>query len=120
MDAQLQRLRKMGQDSRLAAGCGEIYAGLMQFRREVEEERKQFQEAVIQAKQYERKTKDTLRRLEQALIEVTESSHAAWHEAERRERDQEETASLARDALGGACTTCCARPPGRTLQSPFI
>jgi hypothetical protein len=100
MDAQLHRLRKMGQDSRLSAGCTEIYAGLMQVRREMDEERKQLQEAVMHAKQHELKSKDTLRKLEQALIEVTESSHAAWHEVERREREQEETAIHASDALG--------------------
>ena len=79
------------QDSR----CNEIYASLVQVRREIEKEREQFQEAVLESKQYEQKTKDTLRKLEQALIDVTESSNATWQEAERREREHEEKASEA-------------------------
>jgi len=92
MDTQLQRLRQMGQQE---SRCNEIYASLVQVRRELEKEREQFQEAVIESKQYEQKTKDTLRKLEQALIDVTESSNATWHEAERREREHEQKASEA-------------------------
>lgn len=89
VDAHLQKLRKIGQESR-HAGCGQVYSNMMRLKQEMEAERKLSQEAVMHAKQREREAMARQRQLEMALIEVAEASKAAWHEADRQGREKEE------------------------------
>ena len=98
MDTLLQKLRKIGQDSR-HAGCAELYSGMTSLKQEMEEERKQFQGGIMQAKQTDRQAQLKLRQLELALIQVTEASQAASQESERREREYEERLREATQAL---------------------
>jgi len=109
MDAHMTKLRKIGQDSR-HAGCGEVYASMLRVKHAMEEERRQFQEAVMHTKLCQREAVGRQRQLEQALIEVTEASKAAWLEADRRERENEEKLKEAGQTLAQVCMLPTSEP----------
>ena len=98
MDAQLVKLRKIGQDAR-HAGCADVHNSVRKLMKEMEEERQLFEEAVSLAKQSERQAKSRERQLEQTLVEITE----AWQEAEKRARVREERIRETNQALAEMC-----------------
>jgi hypothetical protein len=99
VDAQLVKLRKIGQDAR-HAGCADVHNSVRKLMKEMEEERRLFEEAVSLAKQSERQAKSRERQLEQTLVQITE----AWQEAEKRARVREERIRETNQALAEMCT----------------
>ena len=95
---QVQKLRDMGQDGKHARRT-EVHDTIGDLLHKMEKERLQFQETLMQTKQREREARDRQRQLEQALIDVVESSKTSWVEAEKREREHEEKIKVASKTL---------------------
>ena len=120
MDAHLQKLRKIGQDSR-HAGCGQVYNSMTRLKHEMEAERRLSQEAVMHSKQREREAILRQRQLEAALIEVTEAAKAAWLESDRREREKEAMLIEASNGLSHLSTNSeAAHMRVQQLEGDFI
>jgi hypothetical protein len=120
MDEQLRKLQNNRQDSQHQKNT-EMYSTMMNLMQKMEAERRQLQETVLRTRRSERDARSGQRQLELALIEVTEASKAAWQEADKRERENDEKLKEVLRALAHVCAEIdAAQKRVQRLEGDFI